>query len=273
MPSSSIPCLAKTMVSDSVLLHHPAVPSASFLRVRATRRGANAGNRRRNLRFSISSSNGLAAAAAAGASPCHPRSPSVKSICSDNADGTSCCAALGPNFPEMAGLADREHGGCARDNDPRCRLVLSEANECAPSHGADRASVYSDQSLGVRSGAWLLARLPISHPRGASKTGTALPSLTSDSEKKGPVIMEIPLDQIRRPLMRTRANDPAKVQELMDSIRVIGLQVPIDVLEVNGVYYGFSGCHRYEAHQRLGLPTIRCKVRRGTKETLRHHMR
>jgi ParB-like chromosome segregation protein Spo0J len=27
--------------------------------------------------------------------------------------------------------------------------------------------------------------------------------------------------------MRTRANDPAKVQELMDSIRVIGLQVPV----------------------------------------------
>ncbi|KAL3575644.1 hypothetical protein D5086_023745 [Populus alba] len=47
----------------------------------------------------------------------------------------------------------------------------------------------------------------------------------------------------------------------------------IDVLEVDGVYYGFSGCHRYEAHQRLGLPTIRCKIRRGTKETLRHHLR
>ncbi|GAY49111.1 hypothetical protein CUMW_116780 [Citrus unshiu] len=43
----------------------------------------------------------------------------------------------------------------------------------------------------------------------------------------------------------------------------------IDVIEVDGNYYGFSGCHRYEAHQRLGLPTIRCKVRRGTKETLR----
>ncbi|PUZ61978.1 hypothetical protein GQ55_4G321600 [Panicum hallii var. hallii] len=107
----------------------------------------------------------------------------------------------------------------------------------------------------------------------SSSNGAAVPSLTSDSDKKGPVIMEIPLDKIRRPLMRTRANDPAKVQELMDSIRVIGLQVPIDVLEVDGVYYGFSGCHRYEAHQRLGLPTIRCKVRRGTKETLRHHMR
>ncbi|XP_054777042.1 sulfiredoxin, chloroplastic/mitochondrial isoform X2 [Prosopis cineraria] len=89
----------------------------------------------------------------------------------------------------------------------------------------------------------------------------------------GPVILELPLERIRRPLMRTRANDPNKVKELMDSISEIGLQVPIDVLEVDGVYYGFSGCHRFEAHQRLGLPTIRCKVRRGTKETLRHHLR
>jgi sulfiredoxin len=45
--------------------------------------------------------------------------------------------------------------------------------------------------------------------------------------------MEIPLDKIRRPLMRTRANDPAKVQELMDSIRVIGLQVPV------GIFFSF----------------------------------
>ncbi|GLT97136.1 hypothetical protein SLE2022_147180 [Rubroshorea leprosula] len=95
----------------------------------------------------------------------------------------------------------------------------------------------------------------------------------SGSQSGGPVILELPLDKIRRPLMRTRANDPNKVKELMDSIKEIGLQVPIDVLEVDGVYYGFSGCHRYEAHQRLGLPTIRCKVRRGTKETLRHHLR
>ncbi|GMP71075.1 hypothetical protein CsSME_00029629 [Camellia sinensis var. sinensis] len=86
----------------------------------------------------------------------------------------------------------------------------------------------------------------------------------------GPVIVEIPMDKIRRPLLRTRSNDPEKVKDLMDSISQIGLQVPIDVLEVDGVYYG---CHRFEAHQRLGLPTIRCKVRRGTKETLRHHLR
>ncbi|XP_078150097.1 sulfiredoxin isoform X1 [Carex rostrata] len=94
-------------------------------------------------------------------------------------------------------------------------------------------------------------------------------SMSKPRSNGGPVVMEIPLEKIRRPLMRVRSNDPEKVNELMDSIRVIGLQVPIDVLEVDGVYYGFSGCHRYEAHQQLGLPTIRCKVRRGTKETLR----
>ncbi|KAJ4702489.1 Sulfiredoxin [Melia azedarach] len=106
----------------------------------------------------------------------------------------------------------------------------------------------------------------------ASSNGTP-PGSSSSSERGGPVILELPLDKIKRPLMRTRANDPNKVKELADSIKEIGLQVPIDVIEVDGIYYGFSGCHRYEAHQRLGLPTIRCKVRRGTKETLRHHLR
>ncbi|KAF7093992.1 hypothetical protein CFC21_096357 [Triticum aestivum] len=60
--------------------------------------------------------------------------------------------------------------------------------------------------------------------------GAAGLSALSDSEKKGPVVMEIPLEDIRGPLMRTRANDPDKVQELMDSIRVIGLQVPVGIL-------------------------------------------
>ncbi|CAK8577397.1 unnamed protein product [Lathyrus sativus] len=107
----------------------------------------------------------------------------------------------------------------------------------------------------------------------SSNSNGAVSGSSSSDKGGGPVIIELPLDKIRRPLMRTRSNDQIKVQELMDSISQIGLQVPIDVLEVDGNYYGFSGCHRYEAHQRLGLPTIRCKIRRGTKETLRHHMR
>ena len=52
----------------------------------------------------------------------------------------------------------------------------------------------------------------------------------------------------------------------------IGLQEPIDVLEVDGQIYGFSGCHRYEAHVKLGLPTIRCRVRKASQQTLKMHM-
>ncbi|MBF2077059.1 MAG: ParB N-terminal domain-containing protein [Synechococcales cyanobacterium T60_A2020_003] len=83
-------------------------------------------------------------------------------------------------------------------------------------------------------------------------------------------IESIPINQIRRPLFRQ--NDPDKVQALMESIREIGLQEPIDVLEVDGQYYGFSGCHRYEACSRLGHETILCRVRRAPKSVLRMHI-
>lgn len=81
---------------------------------------------------------------------------------------------------------------------------------------------------------------------------------------------DIPINQIRRPL--PRVNDPNKVKALMASIAEIGLQDPIDILEVDGQYYGFSGCHRYEACQRLGHQTIRCQVRRAPKAVLKMHL-
>ena len=83
-------------------------------------------------------------------------------------------------------------------------------------------------------------------------------------------IQEIPIQSIRRPLFRQ--NDPAKVAALMESIQEIGLQEPIDILEVEGQYYGFSGCHRYEACTRLGHETIRCNVRRAPKSVLKAHL-
>lgn len=83
-------------------------------------------------------------------------------------------------------------------------------------------------------------------------------------------IQEIPLRDIIRPLYRQ--NDQAKVQALMESIQEIGLQEPIDVLEVDGKYYGFSGCHRYEACTKLGYETIRCNVRRAPRSVLQMHL-
>lgn len=83
-------------------------------------------------------------------------------------------------------------------------------------------------------------------------------------------IEDIPIKQIHRPLYRQ--NDQAKVRALMESIQEIGLQEPIDVLEVDGQYYGFSGCHRFEACSRLGHETIRCTVRRAPKSVLKMHL-
>ena len=84
--------------------------------------------------------------------------------------------------------------------------------------------------------------------------------------------MEIRVTDIIRPLAKTRENDDAKVVALMNSIEGIGLQEPIDVLDVEGRIYGFSGCHRYEAHVRLGRVTILCRVRKATAATLKAHL-
>ena len=83
-------------------------------------------------------------------------------------------------------------------------------------------------------------------------------------------VKHIPVSAIRRPL--PRQNDPDKVEALMASIEAEGLHEPIDVLEVDGKYYGFSGCHRYEAHQRLGKETIKCRVRRAPRAVLEKHL-
>jgi sulfiredoxin len=91
-----------------------------------------------------------------------------------------------------------------------------------------------------------------------------------NSDKDMNKIREIPLNQIRRPLPRT--NDQQKVKALMESIAEIGQQEPIDVLEVNGQYYGFSGCHRYEACQRLGKETILAKIRKAPESVLKMHL-
>ncbi|CAI5522291.1 unnamed protein product [Closterium sp. NIES-64] len=108
---------------------------------------------------------------------------------------------------------------------------------------------------------------------GAESSAKAVAGARTARGSGGAQVMELRVDEIRRPLMRTRSNDQEKVAALMASIKEIGLQEPIDVLEVEGLYYGFSGCHRYEAHQRLGLPTIKCRVRRASRDVLRMHMR
>lgn len=52
---------------------------------------------------------------------------------------------------------------------------------------------------------------------------------------------------------------------------------PIDVLWITGrqggdYYYSFGGCHRYEAHRRLGLPTAKAKLFRSTVRDLQSYL-
>lgn len=83
-------------------------------------------------------------------------------------------------------------------------------------------------------------------------------------------IKQIPVKQIRRPLPIQTDRD--KVKRLARSIAEEGLHEPIDILEVEGKYYGFSGCHRYEAHQLLGKETIKCRVLRAPVSVLKAHL-
>ncbi|MFN9548372.1 MAG: sulfiredoxin [Cyanobacteriota bacterium] len=84
-------------------------------------------------------------------------------------------------------------------------------------------------------------------------------------------VATLPLASIRRPLQRSL--DEAKVDALVDAIAREGQKEPIDVLEVDGQLWGFNGCHRVAAHERLGLTTIRARVRRANADTLRLHLR
>ena len=81
----------------------------------------------------------------------------------------------------------------------------------------------------------------------------------------------VPLAYVRRPLQRFL--DDQKVEDLMASIREEGLQEPIELLEVNGQLWGFNGCHRVAAHERLGMSTIRARIRKATARDLKLHLR
>ena len=81
----------------------------------------------------------------------------------------------------------------------------------------------------------------------------------------------VPLASVRRPLHRFL--DEHKVEALMASIRKEGLHEPIELLEVDGQLWGFNGCHRVAAHERLGMSTIRARIRKATARDLKLHLR
>eukprot|EP00389_Voromonas_pontica_P004162 GDKH01006186.1.p1 GENE.GDKH01006186.1~~GDKH01006186.1.p1 ORF type:complete len:113 (-),score=24.46 GDKH01006186.1:220-558(-) len=88
-------------------------------------------------------------------------------------------------------------------------------------------------------------------------------------------VYDVPMSAINRPLPPVL--DEAKVEAMMSSLKE-GKSLPaINVLHVEGksgqdYYFGFGGCHRFEAHKRLGRPTVLGTVTEVSRGVLKHHL-
>ncbi|CAH0553450.1 unnamed protein product [Brassicogethes aeneus] len=87
-------------------------------------------------------------------------------------------------------------------------------------------------------------------------------------------VHEMPMSEIIRPFMSSVDED--KVTSLMQTLsdpKTENQVPPIDIMWIVGseggnYYYSFGGCHRYIAHVRLKLPTIKVKLVRCTTKDL-----
>jgi sulfiredoxin len=151
-------------------------------------------------------------------------------------------------------------GGLAVDASARCLSQSERVGHCVQVPG--RVAVAGSSSARPR-----CVRMAEERVSGSGSDGS-----DRRAGPRGAVVRDIPLRDIARPLAGTRTNDSAKVERLMESIREEGQKMPIDVLDVEGRYYGFNGCHRFEACQRLGRETIKCRIYKATREILRRQM-
>jgi len=92
-------------------------------------------------------------------------------------------------------------------------------------------------------------------------------------------VHNVPMSVISRPVKSIL--DEEKVLSIMETLKESAGKddvPPIDVLWVEGrnpannYYIAVGGCHRFEAHRRLQLPTIKARLMKSTPDSVRVYM-
>ncbi|GAB6021872.1 Sulfiredoxin [Chamberlinius hualienensis] len=119
---------------------------------------------------------------------------------------------------------------------------------------------------------------PLNNTTSRMDSKTVIESNKQQVEEEEEVTYDVPINVIIRPIPPVL--DESKVKSLMSTLQnplEIESVPPIDILWIKGeeggdYFYSFGGCHRFEAHKRLNLPTIKGNLIEATVEHLKVYL-
>ncbi|KAF5277821.1 hypothetical protein FQA39_LY18430 [Lamprigera yunnana] len=91
-------------------------------------------------------------------------------------------------------------------------------------------------------------------------------------------VHDVPLSAIIRPIVpEVNLSKVESIMRTLENSQTTNQVPPIDVMWIQGreggnYYYSFGGCHRYVAHKKLNLPTIKAKLVKSTMSDLKCHL-
>jgi len=89
------------------------------------------------------------------------------------------------------------------------------------------------------------------------------------NEEKEKVVQEVDVDSIIIPPERvTSVFDPEIYEEFLESVKKVGILVPILVMEVDGKLHLIDGLHRIKAAKDLGIKKIKAVIKKGSYDDL-----
>ncbi|RLC85631.1 MAG: hypothetical protein DRJ03_11175, partial [Chloroflexi bacterium] len=91
---------------------------------------------------------------------------------------------------------------------------------------------------------------------------------TAEMETVENIVM-VPIEKINVPRERvTSVWSPELEEEFLESIKTKGILKPLDLMEVEGELWLVDGLHRLLAAEKLGIPKVPARIKKGSIETL-----